>query len=86
MENNGKQEQAVTLPTIMVGWDAEHQRVRLAVDESQFKNLGFVVAVLQMAVDAAKARHQEQQAMQRVMRMQQQQQDQAIAKSLMLGK
>jgi phenylalanine-4-hydroxylase len=73
------------LPTIHVGWDAEHQVVRLAFDDQEFKTWNFVIANLEMALQLAKDNHQMQVAQKRMQLMQQQVQNQVLAQEVAKG-
>jgi hypothetical protein len=48
------------LPAIAVAWNVEKQEIRLLFDHEQFKTWGFVIAVLEMAAEEAKAKKQMQ--------------------------
>lgn len=58
MELNGK-----TLPQITVGWDSQDQTVHVATADTAFRNLDFVLAILQMACRTVES-SQRQQALQ----------------------
>lgn len=46
-------EDAPKLPTLALVWDAEAQRVRLQFDPADFRTWEFVIALLEMAKQAA---------------------------------
>ena len=70
------------LPGIVIGWDAETQAVHLQFAPNQFKTWGFVIGVLQMALDKAIDQKKQAQQADMMRQIQEQEMDNAIRKQL----
>lgn len=73
------------LPTLKITWDGFNQHVNLDFKPEEFKRWEFVIALLKIATDQAKARFAQAQQISMMNAMQEQQRAQALAQQLRLG-